>query len=68
METVLSDLKKELSQEKEANQKLKDDLALASEKEAKITKTLATVVFFSILIICIIKNQFLCNFTHDNTG
>lgn len=46
METVLSDLKKELAQEKETNKKLEEGLALATEKEARITQALTSVNFF----------------------
>lgn len=43
METVLSDLRKELAQERERNKKLQEDLASFTEKETRISKALASV-------------------------
>ncbi|XP_033207690.1 golgin IMH1 isoform X2 [Belonocnema kinseyi] len=43
METVLSDLRKELAQEKERNKKLQEDLTSFTEKETRISKALASV-------------------------
>lgn len=47
MESVLSDLRKELAQEKERNENLQKDFAHVTEKEGRITKTLATVNFLN---------------------
>lgn len=43
METAVNRLKKELEKEKEKSKKLQDDLAVHTDKESRITKTLATV-------------------------
>lgn len=43
METAVNRLKKELEKEKEKSKKLQDDLVVHTDKESRITKTLATV-------------------------
>jgi hypothetical protein len=43
METVLSDLRKELSQERDRSKKLQDDFSSLAEKESKLNRSLTMV-------------------------
>ncbi|XP_011496376.1 PREDICTED: protein MLP1 [Ceratosolen solmsi marchali] len=43
MEILIADLRKEVSQEKDRNKKLHDDLSTLSEKESKLARSLTTV-------------------------
>ena len=62
METVLSDLRKELAQERERNKKLQEDLTSLTERETRISKALASVIIFDLFIF--ISFNLLCISIH----